>query len=156
VSRSCDPTLLPPITWANNPYAIPEVSVDVAPGPPRSHTLRTPATPSQERRGVAEEFFELHPLTAVLRFTTRQNMDQSTTNSHSILRRNPCSTKRKRSSGRRCEVLRMGMACRLDLKVRRQRHPLPRSHGAPSSSDQLPEVGSWTQREPTPRYAPDQ
>ena len=53
-----DASLLPHITRVDNPYEMPEVSVDVAPGPSTSHALRKPAMPSEEWRGVVEERFK--------------------------------------------------------------------------------------------------
>lgn len=58
VPRRRDASLLPHITRVDNPYAMPEVSTDVAPGPSGSSTSRTPAMPSEEWRSVVEERFK--------------------------------------------------------------------------------------------------
>jgi len=56
--RRRDASLLPHIARVDNPYAIPEPSVDAIPGSPGNGTLRKPAMPSQEWRSVVEERFK--------------------------------------------------------------------------------------------------
>ena len=56
--RRRDAGLLPHITRVDNPYAIPEAPIDVAPDPSGSRALRTPAMPSEEWRSVVEGRFK--------------------------------------------------------------------------------------------------
>jgi hypothetical protein len=185
-SRRRDASLLPHITRVDNPYAIPEVSVDVAPGPSGSPTLRTPAMPSEEWRSVAEERFKnlkrvrsvSYPLLKVLRFTARQNMDQPTINVRAPVPPNtipemrnragwwafiagapelewnppkkPKADKEKRRFGRRMRGFADGEDWEVGFEGAEAEGSLPTPHGTPSPSDQPPEIGSRTQREPTP------
>ena len=56
--RRRNASLLPRITRVDNPYAIPEASIDIAPGSSGSGTSRKPAMPSEEWRSVVEERFK--------------------------------------------------------------------------------------------------
>ena len=56
--RRRDASLLPHITRVDNPYAIPEATVDIAPGPSGSGTSGTPAMPSEEWRSIVEGRFK--------------------------------------------------------------------------------------------------
>jgi len=56
--RRRDASLLPRIARVDNPYAMPEPSIDATPGSPGNPTLRKPAMPSEEWRSVVEERFK--------------------------------------------------------------------------------------------------
>ena len=70
--RRRDASLLPHITRVDNPYAIPEVTMDVAPGPSGSGTSRPPAMPSQEWRSVVEGRFKNLKKVRVVRFASQR------------------------------------------------------------------------------------
>ncbi|KAF9790477.1 hypothetical protein BJ322DRAFT_1118091 [Thelephora terrestris] len=160
-----DASLLPRTTRVDNPYATPEPSVDAASSQSSHCYPRRPAMPSKEWRSIAENRFK----------NLKMNMDQPTIDVQAPLPPNTIPELRNRAgwwafiagapelewnppkkpkANKKFGKGMRGFADEEDWQGEFEgavvEASLPTPHGTPSPSDQPPEDGSRTPRDPTP------